>query len=54
MPEYLQFAGTLLELDQQATAARLHEQFVKLESAISRLKDTEKAPENLFEMTVSI
>ena len=54
MPEYLTHAATLLELNPDDMENRLREQTAKLESAIVRLKETEKAPEDLFEKVVSI
>ena len=54
MPEYLKFAATLWDLDPQHREARLREQAEKLEIAITRLKETERAPADLFEKIVSI
>ena len=54
MPEYLTYATELLELNPQEMETLLREQTVKLESAIVRLKETEKAPDDLFEKVVSI
>ena len=54
MPEYLNFTVTLLELDPQEMQTRLREQTELLERAIMRLKETEKAPGDLFEKVVSI
>ncbi len=54
MPEYLTFAATLLELNPEEMENRLREQTEKLESAITRLRETEKAPDDFFEKVVSI
>ncbi len=54
MPEYLTYAATLLELKPREMEDRLREQTEKIESAIVRLKETEKAPDDLFEKVVSI
>ncbi len=54
MPEYLSFAAKLLDLDPHELELRLQEQNEKLQNAMSRLREAEKAPGNLFERVVSI
>jgi hypothetical protein len=53
MPDYLNFAAKLLDLDPRELEMRLQEQNEKLQNAMTRLKEAEKAPGNLFERVVS-
>lgn len=54
MPEYLQYAATLLDLQPQERETRLREQTLSLETAMNRITETEKTPSDLFEKVVSI
>jgi hypothetical protein len=54
MPDYLNFAAKLLDLDPHELEVRLQEQNDRLQNAMTRLREAEKAPGGLFERVVSI
>ena len=54
MPDYLNFSLKLLDLDPREVEVRLQEQNDKLQNAMTRLREAEKAPGDLFERVVSI